>query len=108
MDASIITMAEEAIIGTMINCPGTIGIAMRDLAPADFTQLGCRGLYEAAADLFLAGSPVDAVTVLSKAGAEYKPMLDACVGHLPAGGYALSGAAGAGAIQAAAHPYTGR
>ena len=81
MDASIITMAEEAIIGTMINCPGTIGIAMRDLAPADFTQLGCRGLYEAAADLFLAGSPVDAVTVLAKAGAEYKPMLDACVGH---------------------------
>ena len=81
MDASIITMAEEAIIGTMINCPGTIGIAMRDLAPADFTQLGCRGLYEAAADLFLAGSPVDAVTVLAKAGAEYKPMLDVCLGH---------------------------
>lgn len=81
MDEKVICQAECAVIGTMVNCPETIGTAIQELAPMDFSQLGCRGLYEAVADLFLSGAPVNELTVLAKAGGDYKAMLDACMGY---------------------------
>ncbi len=57
---------------------------MTRLTAEDFDQLATRGLFEAISRLYLAGAPIDAVTVLREAGEDYLPALEEAARH-PAG-----------------------
>lgn len=76
MAKEAVVQAEYAIVGTLIQHPELIGETLTQLHPAEISERGARGLYEAMGGLFLSGAPVDRVTVLARAGDEYKPMLD--------------------------------
>ncbi|MEG1684172.1 MAG: DnaB-like helicase C-terminal domain-containing protein [Oscillospiraceae bacterium] len=75
MDSNALYMAEYAVVGTLLHNPEKIGETLTILLPADFDQLGTRGLYDAACELFLAGAPVDSITVQARAGDAYSPMM---------------------------------
>lgn len=76
MASQVVDTAERAVVATLLRHPELIGESLTRLHPSEFSQSGARGLYTALGDLFLAGAPVDVVTVLAKAGEEYKPALE--------------------------------
>ena len=75
---------QYAILHSLLNDPGCVGEVMTRLTAEDFDQLATRGLFEAISRLYLAGAPIDAVTVLREAGEDYLPALEEAARH-PAG-----------------------
>lgn len=88
-----LTELQYTIVGTLMQEPEKIGETLTRLSVADFPDLPTRGIYAAIGDLHFSGAPIDAVTVLDKAGDEYGEAilyarqqyttdLDYCVGQL--------------------------
>lgn len=75
---------QYAVLHSMLNDPGCVGEVMTRLTAEDFDQAPTRGLFEAISRLYLAGAPVDAVTVVQEAGGAYLPALEEAARH-PAG-----------------------
>ena len=88
-----LTELQYTIVGTLMQDPEKVGETLTRLSVADFPDLQTRGIYAAIGDLHFSGSPIDAITVLDKAGDEYGDAilyarqqyttdLDYCVGQL--------------------------
>lgn len=88
-----LTELQYTIVGTLLQEPEKVGETLTRLSVADFPDIAARGIYAAIGDLHFAGAPIDAITVLDKAGDEYGEAilyareqytmdLDYCVGQL--------------------------
>ena len=67
--------AQTAVLGClMLSGDRLAGEIFQRVEAADFSSAPHRALFEAAAAAFLADEPVDAVTVVSRAGAAYEPL----------------------------------
>lgn len=67
---------ELTIVGTILRIPEQIGETLSKLTPADFTGLGARTLFSAIGKLFLAGKPVDPLSVVLEAGEDCQAVVD--------------------------------
>lgn len=67
----LLTQLQYTIVGTLIQEPNKVGEALTQLSVADFPSAAARGIFEALGDLHFSGAPIDAVTVLDKAGEDY-------------------------------------
>lgn len=72
VDPSNVTRIEYAILSTIMQEPEYVGQVVAALAPAHFSGVGTRGLFEAIGTLHFANKPVDPVTVIQEAGADYE------------------------------------
>lgn len=88
-----LTELQYTIVGTLMQEPEKVGETLTRLSVADFPDRPTRGIYAAIGDLHFSGAPIDAITVLDKAGDEYGEAilyarqqyttdLDYCVGQL--------------------------
>lgn len=76
MDITHLADIEYTIIGGMLYDPDSVGVVMATLQPADFTaSKAARGLFEAIYRLYIAGAPIDEITLLDEAGADYAPAI---------------------------------
>lgn len=76
--------AERAVIGGIVlDAEKTLPIAALELRPDDFFVPEFRMLYAACMDLSRDGKPVDAVTLISKVGAEHRSTVLMCAESLP-------------------------
>ena len=76
MDLSHWYDAQVAVIGSLLMEPERLSAQiMHRLRPEDFGDPQLRNLFRAARELFLDRSPLDAVTVVDKAGAAYDPLV---------------------------------
>ena len=76
--------AEEAVIGAMLIDPRCVGDVLTVLRPRDLRAPRLRALFEATRDLYNAREPVDAVTVLHKAGGDaLAPVVRECMDLTP-------------------------
>lgn len=68
--------AEQAVIGDILLEPDKVmPIAVCSLTCDDFATGEFKTLYKACTELYAGNRPIDAVTVIDKAGAEYQPVL---------------------------------
>ena len=67
-DAVLTPTAEEAVIGAMLIDPACVGDVLTQVRPSDFGSARLRALFEAAQALYLAQAPIDAVTMVERAG----------------------------------------
>lgn len=68
--------AEQAVIGDILLDPDKVmPIAVCSLSPDDFATGEFKTLYKACAELYAENKPIDAVTVIAKAGQEYQAAL---------------------------------
>lgn len=72
VDTANITRIEYTILGTVLMEPEHTGEVVAVLSPGHFGNLGTRGLFEAISALHFRGDPVDPVTVVQEAGADYE------------------------------------
>ena len=72
VDTNNITRIEYTILGTVLMEPEHTGEVVAALSPGHFGNLGTRGLFEAISALHFKGAPVDPVTVVQEAGADYE------------------------------------
>lgn len=88
-----LTELQYTIVGTLMQEPEKVGETLTRLSVADFPDIPTRGIYAAIGDLHFSGAPIDAITVLDRAGDEYGDAilyarqqyttdLDYCVGQL--------------------------
>lgn len=75
--------AEAAIIGAMLIDARCIGDVMVTIREDDFLTESRKAVFVAIRDLFSAGTPVDAVTVLARVGQECREMLLECMQVTP-------------------------
>lgn len=71
-DTSNITRIEYTILGTVLIEPEHTGEVVAVLSPEHFSSVPTRGLFEAVSALHFRGDPVDPVTVIQEAGADYE------------------------------------
>lgn len=64
-------MAEQSVIGCLL-MEGNLMAQVAELNARDFLQPECRTIFEALRRLFLAGKPIDAVTVLHELGDDHE------------------------------------
>lgn len=81
--AAAVADAEAAIIGAMLIDARCIGDVMVTIREDDFLTESRRAVFVAIRDLFSAGTPVDAVTVLARVGQECREMLFECMQITP-------------------------
>lgn len=68
--------AEQAVIGDILLEPDKVmPVATQTLSPDDFATGEFKTLYKACAELYANNKPIDAVTVIAKAGTEYQSTL---------------------------------
>lgn len=72
IDTANLTRIEYTIVGTLLWEPDHVGEVAARLEPEQFASVATRGLYEAITALHLRGAPIDAVTVVQEAGADYE------------------------------------
>lgn len=72
VDTNNITRIEYTILGTVLMDPDHTGEVVAALSPGHFSGLGTRGLFEAISALHFKGAPVDPITVVQEAGADYE------------------------------------
>lgn len=72
VDMNNIMRIEYSILGTVLFEPEHTGEVVAALTPEHFSNLGTRGLFEAITVLHFRGDPVDPVTVVQEAGADYE------------------------------------
>ena len=72
VDTNNIMRIEYTILGTVLMEPEHTGEVVAALAPTHFGNFGTRGLFEAISALHFRGAPVDPVTVIQEAGADYE------------------------------------
>ena len=72
VDTANITRIEYTILGTVLMEPKHAGEVVAVLSLGHFSNLGTRGLFEAVSALHFRGNPVDPVTVVQEAGADYE------------------------------------
>lgn len=72
VDTNNITRIEYTILGTVLMEPEHTGEVVAALSPGHFGNLGTRGLFETISALHFRGDPVDPVTVVQEAGADYE------------------------------------
>lgn len=77
---------QYGILGHMIVYPEHVGDVMTRLTVEDFDSLPTRGLFEAVSRLYLAGAPIDKVTVLQEAGADYEAAVKEALAHTASDG----------------------
>lgn len=75
--------AEYSVIGCLLVDPSIAGELLSRTREEDFTIPELRTVYKAAARLFQAGRPVDAVTIRGVCGAEYNDLLMQCMDVMP-------------------------
>lgn len=75
--------AEYSVIGCLLIAPEIAGELLAVTHEDDFTVPELRTVYKAAAKLFTAGRPVDAVTIRGICGAEYNDLLMQCMDVTP-------------------------
>ena len=75
--------AEYSVIGCLLVDPSIAGELLSRTREEDFTIPELRTVYKAAARLFQAGRPVDAVTIRGVCGAEYNDLLMQCMDVTP-------------------------
>ena len=75
--------AEYSVIGCLLVDPSIAGELLSRTREEDFTIPELRTVYKAAARLFQAGRPVDAVTIRGLCGAEYNDLLMQCMDVTP-------------------------
>lgn len=76
--------AEQAVIGAMLIEPRCVGDVLARLRAEDFRAPRLRALFEAARDLYAEQAPVDAVTVMHRAGGEaLLPVIRECMDLTP-------------------------
>ena len=90
--------AEQAIIGDIILAPEkTLSQALHELSGEEFQATQFRTLFGIFRELFREKKPIDAVTVLAKAGEEYQnTVLDACLLYTSSRGESSKGRASRG------------
>lgn len=72
VDTNNVMRIEYTILGTVLMEPEHTGEVVAALAPTHFGSLGTKGLFEAISALHFRGAPVDPVTVIQEAGADYE------------------------------------
>lgn len=76
--------AELAVIGTILLDPEKVlPVAIASITADDFAQAEYGHLFDCCKGLYLANEPVDVVTVLARAGGEYKPLIVNAVNTTP-------------------------
>ena len=71
-DSSNITRIEYTILGTVLREPDHTGEVVAALSLEHFGGMATKGLFEAISALHFRGNPVDPVTVIQEAGADYE------------------------------------
>ena len=83
MDLNAWRRAQRAVIGSLLIDGRCVGEVMQSARLEQFGDEAMRHVFEAARDLWLGSRPLDAVTVLSAAGAEYEGLLRECMNETP-------------------------
>lgn len=60
--------AQHSVIGSILLDPACVGLVVSKLSAKDFSDATCRNAFSAAKELFIAGKPVDIVTVQDAVG----------------------------------------
>lgn len=68
MDSNTLQDLQYTVLGSMLHYPDAIGPAMAQLEQEDFPIPGCQGVYLAIRKLFLAGDPINLLSVTAEAG----------------------------------------
>lgn len=76
--------AEYSVIGALLIDPSIAGKLFAVSHSADFTRAELQTIYNAAHSLFVAGRPVDPVTIRAAVGVEYEQLLRDCMEVTPA------------------------
>lgn len=83
MDLNAWRSAQRAVIGSLLIDGRCVGEVMQSARPEQFGDEAMRHVFESARDLWLGSRPLDAVTVLAAAGAEYEGLLRECMDETP-------------------------
>lgn len=71
--------AEQAVMGSILLSPDTVMPETFEILKADdFLVSEYRTLFQACADLFISGRPIEAITLAAKLGNEYKTIIIRC------------------------------
>ena len=75
VDSMNLRRIEYSVLGSVLCEPGHAGEVVALLSPENFSTEGTRGLFQAISALHFAGSPIDPVTALQKAGNDYESVV---------------------------------
>lgn len=81
VDTNNIVRIEYSILGTILMEPEHTGEVVAALSPGNFGNFGTRKLFEAISALHFKGAPVDSVTVVQEAGADYEVAVREALQH---------------------------
>ena len=69
-------LAQRSVIGSLLISPDEVsGLVFQSAVPAMFGDPAMRHVFEASRDLFIEGRPIDPVTVVARAGTEYRDLI---------------------------------